>query len=150
MSSTLIYPGASDDNVLNIGKKYEEYILYDVLPDKCFHFKDSQRQFAYIKNRNLFFKKLIEMYGDFESNEKEPHKLYFPKYNLTYYINTDADDIDPKEGDIYIKSYISEMWVEYYRKRHTLIECNSWVPTLALEGGYEVIHLEGKCKCKEY
>ena len=102
---TLIYAGASIDNILKIDvfERYGRFILFDLLPNNCYHYKQHEKDHEYMNNEEKFFGKLKEMYGDFIVDGLDKNKLYFPKHNITYFINTNVDDIlDLEEGDIYI------------------------------------------------
>ncbi len=143
---TLIYPGSSTDNVLNIKSKhgkYDKFILYDLLPDRCCHYKQHEKGYKYVRNESYFLSELKNIYGEYI--EKEKDLLYFPDNNIYYHINTDANTVDVPEGDIYVKNFVCEYWIDYYMNRRTIINCKSWAPTAVFNGEFEIIHQDCSC-----
>ncbi len=138
--NTLIYAGASTDNILDANiPSYDKYILYDLLPNSCCLYKQYEAGYELTRDEDIFFNKLKENYGEFEINYFNPNLLYFPKHNIYYYINTNANHLEPPQGDIYVKDCICEEWIELYINRKVLIDSRSWAPTAIFQGEFQII-----------
>jgi hypothetical protein len=101
---TLIYPGTGWDSKWVEwfqNKGYTKFICYDTLPNTP-HYTPGQVGYT---NQQRFLEVLKERFG---KSTKVGNKLFFPRYNLTYYINTDANQIEPPEGDVFICGFLPE------------------------------------------
>lgn len=119
---TLLYAGAGyDEEVMKYLPDYDKYIFYDTLPNTP-HYTEGQMGWEHTKTQKVFFKKLKKEYGKFE--RKGENELYFPGHNLTYFYNTDANDIKTlPDGDILIRGYWCESW--NYSNRCVIISCDT-------------------------
>ena len=119
--TTLLYAGAGYDPEIMNYLKYDKYIFYDSLPNMI-HYTEGQAGYEHTKNEEVFLLKLKDVYGDYDVIGY--NELYFSKYNLTYFYNTDANDIKtlPK-GDILIRGYCCDNWD--LTDRNVFISCDT-------------------------
>lgn len=126
MKSKLIYLGARfDDSFLFsdiLYHNYDKYYLYEKLPDTLYY---SENEYGYyrIHTEPKLLKTLKSCFGHYTRNK---NRLYFPDYNLVYYLNTDYKDVHiRKKADLLIKGHLPSSHIRQQFKNDTIyVNCD--------------------------
>lgn len=126
IKSKLIYLGARfDDSFLFsdvLYHNYDKYYLYEKLPDTLYY---SEHELGYhrINTEPKLLKTLKSCFGHYTRHK---NRLYFPDYNLVYYLNTDYKNIHTlKNADLLIKGYVPSLHIQnQFHKRNIYYNCD--------------------------
>ena len=139
---TLIYPGAGWNNIINYFPYYNNFILIDTLP-KYQHYKKGQPGYKKSKNKEVFFKTLVEEFGEYYKHDEYKEILYF-RNNVQYWYNCNASLIRYlPPGDILIRGYSPSLltWSDNYKEnRIVYVSCDHYKYDNELPTNFKYIH----------